>query len=141
MTDLLSNEFCEDRFRRHRDDNVIPLINVVFLLLVFYMIAGQITDTYGRHVEPPVSGSEKFLGHPSIVLVLESDHSLSINGEYVELESLDAAMLGQTGAQRGTVVVKADKEVKAAGLDRLLNVLREHHVATITLYSKPAKQE
>ena len=141
MTDLLSSGLFEGRAKRHRDDDVIPLINVVFLLLVFYMIAGQITDTYGHQVEPPTSSSEKLLGHPPVILVLESDHSLSINGEYVRLESLDADMLNQAGAQGGTVVVKADKEVRATGLDRLLNVLRGHGVATITLYSKPPQQE
>lgn len=138
MTDLFSNELYKSRSRRHRDDDVIPLINIVFLLLAFYMIMGQITSTHGRHVDPPVSGSKKLLGYSPVVLILESNNSLSINGKYVALESLDAAMLGLTDAQSRTVVVKADKEVKAAGLDRLLNVLREHRVATITLYSKPA---
>ena len=125
---------------KRSDDNMISLINIVFLLLVFYMVAGEITAVMDDHVDPPISSSMKALEGSSIVLVLDSDNSLSINGQSVELDLLAVRLLEVTGGTPNRVVLKADKDVKATNLDRLLSILREHHVTTITLFSKSIGQ-
>ena len=40
------------------DERVLPLINVVFLLLIFFMLAGQFASADPFRIEPPVSRSE-----------------------------------------------------------------------------------
>ena len=135
MAGPLANDLYAPRDRGRREDNVIPLINIVFLLLVFYLLVGRLADPHGPQVDPPVSGSEKPLERAPVVLVLEADHSLSINGEPVAFAALDAAL----APPRRNVVVKADREVKAAALDRLFDALRAQQVTTVTLYSKPAE--
>jgi biopolymer transport protein ExbD len=35
------------------DDNLIPLINVVFLMLIFFMVAGQIQKSDAIKLQPP----------------------------------------------------------------------------------------
>ncbi len=134
---MFSNELYTPRSKRGGDDNMIPLVNIVFLMLVFYMIAGQITDPRGRNIDPPVSSSKKPLVHAPVVLILETDNSLSINGKPVTYESLDADILGATNAGSEGVIVKADKEVKAKNLDRLFEILRQLQISKVTLFSRP----
>ena len=136
MSDLISSTLFTSRAKRS-DDNMIPLINIVFLLLVFYMIAGEITAVMDDHVDPPLSSSMKALEGSSVVLALDSENSLSINGQSIEPDLLTVKLLEVTGGTPIRVVLKADKDVKAANLDRLLRILREHHVTTVTLLSKP----
>ena len=40
------------------DAGILPLINVVFLLLIFFMIAGQLAEQAPFEVEPPASDAE-----------------------------------------------------------------------------------
>lgn len=121
---------------RNRDENMIPLINIVFLLLVFYMIAGEITALTNEQIDPPISNSDETLNSTAVSLVLHSDHSLRINGVRVELESLDSEILDKLNAVPGHVVLKADKHVKASALDHLLSTLQRNHVTTITLFGR-----
>ena len=116
---------------------MIPLINIVFLLLVFYMIAGEISTVLGDHVDPPLSSSGQALEGASVVLVLDKDNVLSMNGEPVELNGLATSLFRKSDMAPNRIVLKADKEVKAAHLSRLLNVLREHQVSTVALLSQP----
>ena len=37
------------------DDNLIPLINIVFLLLIFFMVAGQMQKPLATDITLPVS--------------------------------------------------------------------------------------
>lgn len=137
MAEPLANELYAPRDRDRREDNVIPLINIVFLLLVFYLLVGQFADPHGPQVDPPVSGSEKPLERAPVVLVLDADHSLSANGEPVAFDALDAVLT----PPRQNVVVKADREVKAAALDRLFDALRTQQITSITLYSRPPEPQ
>ena len=40
------------------DDQLIPLINIVFLMLIFFMVAGQISEQDAQFIAPPESISE-----------------------------------------------------------------------------------
>ncbi|MCG8693196.1 MAG: biopolymer transporter ExbD, partial [Minwuiales bacterium] len=43
--------------RRSDDDRILPLINVVFLLLIFFMLAGRLSAGDPFRVDPPASVS------------------------------------------------------------------------------------
>lgn len=136
MPDLISSQLFISRSRRD-DDNMIPLINIVFLLLVFYMMAGEISSVMGDHVDPPFSSSHKALESSPVVLVLDAENVLSINGEPVELYQLESKLPEITGMAPSRVVLKADHEVTAASLSRLMRVLHDNQVTTIALLSRP----
>ncbi len=116
---------------------MIPMINIVFLLLVFYLVAGQIERTYGGDIEPPTSDSEKALEDASVTLALAANGAISLNDRPIKIESLDAETL-TVGGGLDRVLVKADRRAKAADLDRLLRALRARDISTITLFSRPA---
>ena len=40
------------------EEGVLPLINVVFLLLIFFMLAGRLASVDPFRTEPPLSASE-----------------------------------------------------------------------------------
>jgi len=112
--------------RRHADEDqrIMPLINVVFLLLIFFMVAGQLSKTDPVKIEPPVSESEKKPGERLVQLLITSDGRSLLNGADVPVDALQGALadvLG-TGAAK-TVHVKADGNADArhviAVLDRI----------------------
>jgi biopolymer transport protein ExbD len=50
--------FRAPRRRLDEDERILPLINVVFLLLVFFMVAGRLTAGDPFPIDPPESASE-----------------------------------------------------------------------------------
>lgn len=122
---------------KRSDNSLIPLINIIFLLLIFYMIAGQISYSDGAVVDVPVSASDKQLAPPELQLTMTADGSVSINGVTPEPAALNQALRVALLAQAdSTVTIKADKNVRAHQLQSLLDSLKNMGVNNITLFSQ-----
>lgn len=86
--------FLEKRARRTNastDDSLIPMINVVFLLLVFFMVAGTIEPPDPFQVEPPESDKVNE-SHAQNIVYLASNGLLALNGEILLDADLDQAL-------------------------------------------------
>ena len=121
--------------RRRGGENVIPLINVVFLLLIFFMIAGSLSQTELFRVQPPESVSEAPLPPEARRILLAADGRLALDDRAVELDALAAALAGDTGP----VEIKADAAAPAARLLALLEVLRQAGVQEVELVTEKGR--
>jgi biopolymer transport protein ExbD len=123
----------EPPHRRQGEENLIPLINVVFLLLIFFMLAGFATPDLFR-VDPPTSAVETPLEDQGHVLLLAADGRLALGEEALELDALPArlrALLESNPEAR--IKLKADAEVTSPLLLDTLDRLREAGVERIVL--------
>jgi len=103
-------------------ENMLPLINVVFLLLIFFMLLANIST----HVPFPVTlpAAERTEdGRPDIMVAVAADGRVALDGNEIETAALDVRIrphLSQPG--RPTVWLYADRD---ADSDRVLDVM-EH---------------
>lgn len=136
MTRFTSSQLkFQPRRRRNSDDNMIPLINIVFLLLIFFMIAGQMHDNVPA-LRLPVSPSEQPAEHSELRIAINRDQSLYLNGRLATLEQLPALLDANP-----KVNLLVDRELLAADLDTVLNVLRRAGATGITLVTESAEGE
>jgi biopolymer transport protein ExbD len=66
----------QDNQRRPDIEPVLPLINVVFLLLIFFMVAGHLAPGLPAHVTPPESAAASADSDEPIRLVVDQDGNL-----------------------------------------------------------------
>ena len=125
------------RPRKSIDDQLIPLINIVFLLLIFFMVAGQITQPEAR-VEPPESLSRKPAPDQPARLVLERSGALRIDGRKVEAETLARELETDPGSTG--ITLAADRDVLASDLAPVLRAVRAAGFETVTLYARRGEQ-
>lgn len=113
---------------RNDDERVLPLINVVFLLLIFFMIAGQLSATDAFRVQPAESASEGEPEAQDVLVLVARDGRLALDGEELEAAALEAALRGREdvrvrlkadGRARATEVVAVMERLRAAGVGRL----------------------
>lgn len=128
--------------RREQGENVIPLINIVFLLLIFFMLAGTLTRPDLFNVEPPetVRGMETDVPDEGLIL-MGGDGRLAFDDEELSLERLGAQLsewLAEDPERR--LVLKADASVPASRLLDVMDVLREAGVDRLTLLTNPAER-
>ena len=120
--------------RRQRGDFILPMINIVFLLLIFFMVAGQISRTVDAQIDPPQAQNSQPLDSEKLELVLSADGSISNEGQALTLDDLDALIGRQI--EEGTLldlILTADRSIQAATLDPVLTRLRELGVKTVRL--------
>ncbi len=68
--------------------SLTPLIDVVFILLVFYMLAAAAPRWESIHLEPPVQGQSRAPGPPAIIVNLAAEGGVTLDGEAVPLDAL-----------------------------------------------------
>lgn len=125
------------RARKNIDDQLIPLINIVFLLLIFFMVAGQITQ-HEAPVEPPESQSRKPAPENPALLVLERDGALRMNGHRVDVRNLARSLDGHPADT--AITLAADRDVLASALAPVLAAVRGAGFDTVTLYARHGEQ-
>lgn len=145
---IVSPQANPDRLRG--DHGLVPLINVVFLLLAFFMIAGQIQRADLVWVDPPVSVSEALPDERRTDVVVDRDGTVFLEGEPVALELLTEALGSANedrwnGVGRGqpmdvkgsTVLVKADADLEVTKLEAVLAELMRAGISRAALATTP----
>jgi biopolymer transport protein ExbD len=77
------------RSRRTSEDNVLPLINIVFLLLIFFMIAGALSTRPPFDLQPPRAEAAPSTPAPATAgIAIAGDGRIAFRGEEIPLEAL-----------------------------------------------------
>ena len=109
--------------------DLTPMIDVILLLIIFFMLSSQFATSELRPVDLPrergvAPSSESSTA--KLVIDIDRDGRYSILGEPLELGAL-ATRLASTQAASGTrhsgIVVRADRQGSAAALNRLASAL------------------
>lgn len=120
------------------DDNLIPLINIIFLLLIFYMVAGQIQATHVQGLELAEMNNESVAQQAPMMLQITMDNELYLNGELYSPTELISAIQAQVKNNKTTINIHADFRLTAKQLDQTLSILRENEIQRIELISEQA---
>ncbi|HSO82986.1 biopolymer transporter ExbD [Thiocapsa sp.] len=113
--------------------NLIPLINVVFLLLIFFMLAGQLTPTESIALAPPRSDSPQSARAAPLVLLIDRTGRISLDGELLDDTTLAERVAEKLAESLPHVQIKADATLEALRLVDLLEQLRAAGVEDIDL--------
>lgn len=120
------------------EDNLIPMINIIFLLLIFFMIAGQISSINNMQgITAPNSNSDKPAKQQAMLLTVSKTGDYYLDNQPVTPVQLEEAI--SQAPQHTMVNVLADKNLTAGELDATLTLLKTHQIAVVTLLTKSAE--
>ena len=108
--------------QRSIDDQLIPLINIVFLLLIFFLVAGQVEQQSAQAVQPPVLDQESLSQRLDKHFLVTSAGDIFYGGEQIRLQQLDSFVEKQA-TNLDEIIVKADRNITAEKLSPLLRAL------------------
>ena len=109
--------------RRDPPENTIPLINVVFLMLIFFLFAGSIARDDARKIEPPLNILEDETIRSTGALVLDPEGRTFAGEDEVTVADWLASKDGDDEAD-GPLKVAADGTLKADQLEKILEELK-----------------
>ncbi|MEM9637715.1 MAG: biopolymer transporter ExbD [Pseudomonadota bacterium] len=119
--------------KRRRTESIVPMINVVFLLLIFFLMTSQLATPQPFDVTPPEASTESDAEAEPVLFVNESGR-MSIDGE-----EGDAALASLTARSDETTVIQlhADANLEAVQLARILRDLGEAGLSQVELVVSP----
>ena len=120
---------------RRQPENTIALINVVFLMLIFFLIAGTLAPSPDREVDL-VSLADMEAAGPPDMLFVRRDGSTTWGGEPVSpLEAQAKWMQTGNGAPR-PFRVAVDRELPALRLLEVIGEIRAAGIEDIVLVTR-----
>jgi biopolymer transport protein ExbD len=122
-------ELAPPRPRRRARESVVPMINVVFLLLVFFLMTATLAPPAPFRVTPPAAeGGAPVSGRAA--LQVSADGRLAYAGRRGEAA---VSALSRRPAGAGPLRLRADADLPAADLARLLRRLAGAGVGEVAL--------
>ena len=103
-------------------ENIVPMINIVFLLLIFFLITSSLVSRPGEIIERPIGLSNSQVEDPNYLFVTSSSEIM---------------YLGQTGelawglikeSDLNTLTIEADRNLAANKFISLLNKLSDMNI-------------
>ncbi|MGB5444078.1 MAG: biopolymer transporter ExbD [Psychromonas sp.] len=132
--------------RNQSDDNLIPLINVVFLMLIFFMVAGQIQRSDPEKISLPDSISELTLQKQQenrVELLVTENGKLYIAGQAIPITELKDSLLVYFAQakepQRFNVLLKVDAKLEVERLQEILTGIKMAGLLHVSLITQKIK--
>jgi len=112
---------------------MLPLIDVVFLLLVFFIYAMlSMVVHHGLKVDLPSVGSSSLEQSDYVSITIDADNNLFLNEEPVEAEGLAARVLALRDGETKPVFINGDQKADLGLAIELLDDLKKAGIEEVS---------
>jgi biopolymer transport protein ExbD len=121
---------------REEPENILPLINVVFLLLIFFMLLANVSSYIPFPVTPPAAAAAEAARH-EVMLAIAADGRIALDGAEIDAASVTARL--QDRLRGGTVTavwLNADRETDSDRVIDMMERMRKAGVTEVRLVTK-----
>ena len=119
--------------KEYDDDGLLPLVNIIFLLLIFFMIAGVIEKQIVReNLELPSAELSRFENKEVTKIYIDKDNNYFLNDEVTSNENIIIYIQDKKIKE---VILIADKSLLINDISKLLNNLHKNNIKNIKLLS------
>ena len=119
--------------KEYDDDGLLPLVNIIFLLLIFFMIAGVIEKKIVRdNLELPSAELNRFENKEVTKIYIDKDNNYFLNDKVTSNENIIIYIQEKKIKE---VILIADKSLLINDISKLLNNLHKNNIKNINLLS------
>jgi biopolymer transport protein ExbD len=123
------------KLRTHLD--IAPLIDIVFLLLIFFMLTANFIMQPGIKINLPEAESSKPQEDDKITVFISSDSRIFVNEEeFAQDELQDIIRLELMSASKKTVVLKADELINLGFAIKVMDIVKQSGAEGIVISTK-----
>jgi biopolymer transport protein ExbD len=122
---------------------IIPMIDTIFFLLVFFMISTlSMSQFKGMPVNLPKAASGQQAPAESAAITIDKDGQLFLNQQAIDKAALAEALRQELAKNAEVlVVINADDGVQHGQVVEVMDVARGAHVAKMAIAVKPKEQK
>ena len=119
--------------RDYEDDGLLPLVNIIFLLLIFFMIVGVIEKNILKdNLELPKVALDKFENKDVAKIFYDENKNIYLNDTPINIKDLREKI---TTSEIKDVVLIADKSLLVRDINIILFELKQNQINNIKLLS------
>ncbi len=112
--------------------NLTPMLDVVFIMLIFFIVTTSFIKESGVEIERPESSAASPRPEAQVMVALTPEGALWVDGRPVDLHRVGAEVAGLLGSE-GSVVIQADRLATTGRLLEVMDRLRESGVEDVAV--------
>ena len=127
--------------KKNIEINVAPLIDIVFLLLIFFMLTSEFTDFKTIDmISPNQSNTSIQKNDPPIIINLSEDGLVEIDKTEIKLEDLsETIQMKLLNSKNNKIIISTLNETKINNLIIVVDTIRNLGIENIALITKEKK--
>ena len=120
--------------------NITSLIDVLFLLLIFFMVSSTFIEQPGMDLQLPEAETSTLREIKDLVLQIQPDGVMFLNSRQVNWENLKA-FLDEEFQQNteAALILQADKEVKHGNVVRVMDIAQQVGITKLIIATSDKK--
>ena len=125
--------FSDEQSRRRVSLDISPLLDVVFLLLIFFLVTTTFMPDASMDLELPESTTATQSEVAATVVTVGEDGGVQIDGDSVSMQELERTIAALLPEEREKITVRADARVDYGVIVRIIDALRNAGVDALSL--------
>ena len=125
-------KFTKKNIKPKNDDNLLPLVNIIFLLLIFFMIAGVVQKQKELYeVELGTAVIENYIDADDKTIFIRKDGTIVFDGRGISDNELKTYL--KEIEEKEKLVIAADGKITSERLNKILLILTRENIERIVL--------
>ena len=121
--------------------DLIPMINVVFLLLIFFMLTST-TSLQIKKVELPTAKTAEKNSKEFLTITIDKNGSLELDGKALTIEALPVHLEKKVAEKKNAVIsIHADKDIKFELFGKVIELAKQAGAADFMLATENDKSD
>ncbi|MFQ5825172.1 MAG: ExbD/TolR family protein [bacterium] len=117
--------------------NITSLIDVLFLLLIFFMVSSTFLEQPGIKLELPKAQSAVITEQKDYTLFVDKEGNMFLNQDEVTTENLGEKLkLALPDMKEGALILKADQDVTHGIVVRVMDIAKQSGVKKLIIGTK-----
>lgn len=127
------------KFKRHmefehglKQIDIAPLIDMVFQLLIFFMLTSNFVMQPGIRVNLPRAVTSELIKEETLEILISSENIVYLNGRVTTIQDLKAT-IKKIAKKNPTLLIKADKRASLGRVVEIWDICRDLGVSQVNI--------
>lgn len=112
--------------------DILPLINIIFLILLFLMFSPSLVTQAGMKINLPKAVTSVAVRNGIIEIIVNAENSVFLNGKIVDTDDL-SKIFKETAKRNQAVLIKADRSASLGKLVAIWDLARDSGITQINI--------
>jgi len=117
--------------------DIAPMVDIVFLLLIFFLLTSQFIRQPGMKIDLPKAKAARMQDKQDIIVSITREERYFVNGQPVAKEAVESAVCGKLeSSERKVVIIKADRKTELQPVVAVMDYAKRCRAEGVTITTK-----
>jgi len=113
--------------------DIAPLIDIVFLLLIFFMLTASFIFQPGIKINLPRAVTSEVLHEQNVVITVTSENLLYLDNKAVSLAELNKKLAKEVAPSKKPLLIKADRRASLGKVVEVWDICRATGISQVNI--------